>query len=121
MNNYTIYCTEKQVRQAIELGAPVEYASNFNAYLPHRMIDFVGESGKMECAQFVIPSVGQMIGWLRAKGFKFILSDVIDSDEGNNWWVAINDKLITQGFNENKELGAIDAALEYLSNNNIIK
>lgn len=120
MERYTIYCTEEQARKALELGVPIEFEVECPVNLetlersPYPDIK-MGKDGE---PILIIPTAEQTIGWLRTKGFKFVLSDEIDGNEGNNWWVAINDKLITQGCSDNKELAAIDAALDWLRNNN---
>lgn len=124
MNKYTIYCTPSQAKKALELGAPIEYANNYNAYLPHKMIDFVGESGKMECAQFVIPTADQMIGWLEEQGIwihfckpnqrptllSFSVSNINDPFRR----IFVGEEYI---FRKEATLAAIDAALEHLENN----
>lgn len=64
-----------------------------------------------------IPTAEQMIGWLEEQGFYFyIFKDYCWNGEvqyGNNWYYSIDD------VNSRKEatIAAIDAALEYLSNN----
>lgn len=116
MKEFTIYCTTEQTKRALELGALIDIKYGSIRHRPS--IEELKYLFACNDYWHVIPTAEQMIGWLRTKGFKFILSDAIDSDEGNNWWVAINDELIAQGFSENKELAAIDAALEYLSDSN---
>lgn len=124
ISDYLILCTEAQTKKALELGAPIEYANNFNAYLPHEMIDFVGESGKMECAQFVIPTAEEMTGWLEKKN---VYCDVFPIETYNvlTAFAFRIYKYNKRGFESNvveyksrKEaiLASIDAALEYLEN-----
>lgn len=114
MNKYTIYCTPSQTKKAFNFGASLEIGEGKGTILC-RLQNY------HTYKRCVIPTAEQMLGWLRTKGFKFILSDEIDGNEGNNWWVGINGELITQGCNENKELAAIDAALDYLSDSNYDK
>lgn len=119
MNKYTINCTEEQTRKALELGAPIEFEQTIvHDWSTGKPVPYPDIATDEDGEPVLIKSTAeQMIGWLRAKGFKFILSDDIDCNEGNNWWIGINGELITQGCNENKELAAIDAALEYLTKN----
>lgn len=129
MKKYTIYCTPEQTKKALTLGAPIEYANHFNACLPHKMIDFVGESGKMECAEFVIPTAEEMIGWLEEQGihiepeydlthkyYDFCILDEnkpIDEDR-----TMFNVEFGLPSYKTRKEatLSAIDTALECLIN-----
>ena len=120
MDEYAIYCTSEQVKKALEFGAQIKYANAYNAYLPHTMIDFVGESGKMECAQFVIPTAEQMIGWLEeqdcircvevTKIFEWHYRVKKKYDDVDDW--------IQGSCQTRKEatLAAIYAALEFIQN-----
>ena len=108
MNRYTICCTAEQTKKALELGAPIQYASINDIRLERYVcIDD-------EC--YTIPTTDQMIWWLRSKGIQFHFDD-----ETNYWNIgdATNDltPLRRYGYSDNKELSAIDAALEYLENN----
>lgn len=98
MNRYEIRCTQKQAKKALRLGAPIRKA----VY----MADI--ENGFM----YLIPTAEQMIGFLRSKGFKFYFGD-----DSGYWRVSIDDDSWdgASGFCENKELAAIDAALDYLT------
>lgn len=119
MDKYTIYCSPEQTKNALELGALIiNYPIQMS---PYGVPKYERQLPSGKWIAYIIPTAEQMIGWLRAKGFKFILSDAIDGNEGNNWWIGIKGELITQGFSENKELAAIDAALEYLSDSNYDK
>ena len=105
MNRYTIYCTEEQTRKAFELGAPIEI---FNA------------DGNIEIIE---PTAEQMIGWLR-KEMKLAIS--IDYNIQNNilvWFYSIFNFAYSNTFSEPEEatLAAIDAALDYLVNNKLLK
>lgn len=99
MNQYTIPCTIEQTKKALELGAPI----------------ITCENKRKGTIDFVIPTAEQMIGWLRTKGFRFAFDD-----DTNYWNVCVGNKPITVGYGqtENKELAAIDATLEYLTNQN---
>lgn len=113
MNKYTIYCTAEQTKKAFELGAPLfRYTSipNFAEVIEISTSEY-----------YEIPTAEQMIGWLRSQGVKFLLSDEPDS-EGCYWFIGNGEECIACGKeNENKELAAIDAALECLINNDSIR
>lgn len=111
MDRYEIRCTPEQTKKALELGAPVD-TCDWREVDTELKVEGFNEKGWH--INYKKPTAQQMIGWLRVKGFKFILSDDIDCNEGNNWWIGFNGELITQGCNDDKELAAIDAALEYL-------
>lgn len=122
MDEYTIYCTSEQVEKALELGAQIKYANAYNAYLPHTMIDFVGESGKMECAQFVIPSAEQMIGWIESFPQIHHISVWKECVRWNYTFYYKQDGIVkrfdigSSGNRPEATLAAIDAALKYLEN-----
>lgn len=108
MNGYTIYCTKEQTKKALEIGAPIRFAS-INDIRLGRYIE-VESNNEVYC----IPTAEQMLGWLRSKGVKFLLSDEPDT-EGCYWFIGISEESIACGSEkENKELAAIDAALECL-------
>lgn len=112
MNNYTIYCSSEQTKKAFELGAPIEYA---------KVIDTInGNSIRMpeETGEFyLIPNAEQMIGWLEGQ----------DGIEGitvcnTGMWIWGKNHTLIDGCpdyssRQESSLAAIDAALEYLSNN----
>lgn len=97
MSNYSLYCTEAQTKKAHELGAPL------NTW------GFARE--------LVIPTAEQMVNWLEEQGFSFyILKDYLWREEvqyGYNWYHN-KGNLVSR---KEATLAAIDAALEYLSNN----
>lgn len=93
ISDYTIYCTPEQTKKALELGALIKY------YYDSRNL-------------LLTPTAEQMIGYLRMRGFKFSFDDIY-----NYWAVSYDLKIINKGNSNNKELDAINAALEYLSNN----
>lgn len=126
MHDYSIYCTESQTKKALELGAPIKRAllpsTWFEEVNPKRCHIDVPENPN-GCT-LAIPTADQMIGWLRTKGCtpyvyparrdgRFVLSArlLIKLDAG--------DSDSFHGFGEDYSiiLAAIDAALEYLTNN----
>ena len=130
MNKYTIYCTEAQTKKAFELGAPIEESP---------MIDIIrNEIGNrcLRCGSNVCwyPTAEQMIGWLRKE---YNIHIRIDCEGSKNYVVQLqfinsskdidienhNYKGIIghRGYSSAPEatLAAIDAALEYLTNNKI--
>ena len=115
MSDYTIYCTSEQTKKALELGAPIEFAS-INDIRLGRYIEVESNNETYE-----IPTTEQMIGWLE----EYI--DNIDVLKNNNGkWVYLfyptsnsstcecKDKFLSR---KEATLAAIDAALEYLENN----
>lgn len=102
MNRYTIYCTKEQTKKAIELGAPIELYDNDKC--PHFKW--------WDNFEYIIPTAEQMCGWLRCRGMKFYFNDITSL-----WQVVYDINIIGQGCSDNKELAAIDAALDYLSKN----
>ena len=99
MDKYTIYCTEEQIKKALDLGAPID----------NRWI----EKG-------LNPTAEQMTGWLDEQGLLIVIDK---NDNYYTWEVYRNIYLIdmskTKSIVSRKEaiLSAIDVALEYLSNN----
>lgn len=111
MNEYTIYCTEEQTKKALNLDAPIEVTTidSGNPFEPNYGV--------------VAPTAEQMIGWLR-KEMKLAIS--IDYNIQNNkpvWFYSIFNFAYSNPFSEPEEatLAAIDAALDYLVDNNLIK
>lgn len=123
MNEYTIYCTEEQTKKALELGAPIQFAS-INDIRLRRYIE-VESNNKV----YVIPTSEQMIGWLEDN--KLIIQ--IECSEYCDYFYRIkrityyqesgdyelNNVDYVYDFSSRKEatLAAIDAGLDYLSNN----
>lgn len=108
MEEFTIYCTTNQTIKAFELGAPIKEDYRYKE-------DIMFEEKCLTCErQLVPPTAEQMVGFLRGKGIKFQFDDEIDY-----WCVSIDDDpwAGASGFGENKELAAIDAALDYLLDN----
>lgn len=126
MYRYTIYCTEVQTKKALELGAPLEVC-NYNEVNTDR-----GFFNKDTVSCYRKPTAEQMIGWLTATmdittwhinyfptvnmyGYTIIGKDVVlECDRG---------EMSKYLYKSSKEatLAAIDAALEYLVENNLIK
>lgn len=98
MNRYEIRCTEEQTRKALEHGAPIEISADYSTLI--------------NGVPYEIPTAEQMIGFLRSKGIKFHFDD-----DTNYWHVSIDSEPLSIGYgtDKNKELAAIDAALDYLS------
>lgn len=98
MNDYTIYCTEEQTKKALELGAPIKIECFSTA-----TEDYWHE---------VIPTTEQMINWLEEQGFYIRLNT-----NGCNVEIDFTCILELIGISRKEAtLAAIDAALEYLSN-----
>lgn len=117
MNRYVIRCTEQQTRKAFRLGAPIEILPNYTEF---RGFPFVKcqDGNERPC---VPPTAEQMIGWLEEQG---ILID-IDTEWNKSVlvyvWDCENKSLINNVFHGSRKeatLAAIDAALDYLINNN---
>lgn len=105
MNEYTIRCTKEQIKTALELGAPIEHSS-----ICYEGYDIIGYSKDYVSQIYgIIPTAEQMLGFLRSKGIKFHFNDAT-----NYWRFSKNSKIISYGWCEQKELAAIDAALDYL-------
>ena len=116
MEQYTIYCTEKQTNKALELGAPIEVDFQFNS-----------KTVIINKKAYIVPTAEQMIGWL--EGQRLVIIDTImvtDPIDGLSWYGYklrfpwIKEKYSEIKYNSRREatLAAIDAVLEYLSKNN---
>lgn len=99
MDKYTIYCTEEQMKKALDLGAPIDSR-------------WTGKDLNL--------TAEQMTGWLDEQGLLIVIDK---NDNYYTWEVYRNIYLIdmskTKSIVSRKEaiLSAIDVALEYLSNN----
>lgn len=111
MNSYTIYCTSEQTKKALELDAPL-YRLSMSVDDSHLRDKSIRVEEQDELVDYAIPTAEQMIGYLRTRGFKFSFDDIY-----NYWAVSYDLKIINKGNSNNKELDAINTALEYLSNN----
>ena len=129
MNNYTIYCTSEQTRKAFELGAPIEKDCSAHLHDPYRTTYIDGCS---YCKYYCNPTAEEMMGWLEDKRIIIIFMPTI-KDDGSYRWVAhvwyfqdenfqdeivwIDSENLSHLSRKKVTLAAIDAALEYLSNN----
>lgn len=117
MSDYTCYCTPEQTKKALELGAPIQFAS-INDIRLGRYIEVEGNNEAYE-----IPTAEQMIGWLEEREIKitFILTSAYGPNGLTNGYTpVVNFKWNCETcYTSRKEatLVAIDAALEYLTNN----
>ena len=111
ISDFTIYCTEEQTRKALELGAPIQYASIKDIRLERYIYD--GEEW------YVFPTAEQMVGWLEEK-FNLQFFTGLDIDDLFFFNIYDNDRLVLEPKSKpsRKEatLTAIDVALEYLTN-----
>lgn len=110
MDKYTILCTEAQTKKALELGAPIDRIEHHASIGKHYTS---GNNIYDDGICYFIPTAKQMCGWLRTKGINFHFDD-----ETDYWGISSEDESIARwyGHSDKKELKAIDAALEYLSN-----
>ena len=111
MNKYTIYCTEAQTRKALELGAPMEPQTS--STLIDTLCAFCSDG------MYVIPTAEQMISWLEEQ--ENIIEICIKRIGTWRYEIYIEPHYHKEegGYSTRKEatLAAIDAALEYLTNN----
>lgn len=118
MEQYTIYCTEEQTKKALELGAPIEVSSRLEPVVNRKYF-----SDLINFTVTIIPTSEQMIGWLEEQ--EGISS--VEVTESFGWHYRVKKKhddvedWIRGTCQTRKEttIAAIDAALEYLSNNKI--
>ena len=106
MKQYTTYCTPEQTRKALELGAPIEYAS-INEIRLERYISVNNE-------EYALPTAEEMIVWLEGQDG---IEDITVCKTGM-WIWGKNHTLIDGGPNyssrQESSLAAIDAALNCL-------
>ena len=112
MDKYTIYCTEEQTRKALELGAPIEVDFQFNS-----------KTVIINNKAYIVPTAEQMMGWLRKEKGLFVetylnceccysFSPIVSIKEDG--------EIIQLEAEDDPDMAtivAIDAALEYLTNN----
>lgn len=121
MNNYTIYCTESQVKKALELGAPIHspqvalgFFEEWELEILHTII--------IDDEYYDIPTAEQMIGWLEKQG---IIIDTISEEENENeilylaslykkGYQSLNKELILYPTRKEATLAGINKALDYL-------
>lgn len=124
MNIYTIYCTEEQTKKALELGAPIENHPMFR-YGDNNIPKYVHRNDfNKDCFSYT-PTAEQMINWLEEQKIYFSITCIGDyvyevwiKDNNNNGKVIVNSCVPSR---KEATLAAIDAAFEYLSNNNLTK
>lgn len=116
MNRYTIYCTPEQTKKALELGAPIQLWIGFEAtHIPTG--SFIENN-----VLYFIPTAEQMIGWLEEQ--PSIVTIGVNKSRCLKWEYFITKPCYNEidnayNYSSRKEAAheAIDAALEYLSNN----
>lgn len=111
ISDYTIYCTEEQVKKALELGAPIE--SYPIMFVPHDVPRYEKQINKGWIA-FPSPTAEQMICWLEEQGIHEVR---VAQNSCLKWYFCVCGK-IKNKFSTRKEatIASIDAALEYLNN-----
>lgn len=117
MQRYEIRCTTEQTRKALELGATIDFSSNY-----YDGFDTIGYSEKYKDKIYAeIPTAEQMIGWLEEQGLSIeIFMSKREFSDGFIWCVRVSDEnknatiLLNHNDNSRKEatLAAIDAALD---------
>lgn len=115
MNKYTIYCNEEQTKKAFELGAPLDGVySKKNTKILYTLP--YNDPKRPDCAAYYIPTAEQIICWLEEQGF---VIEITLSDDDHPWTFKINKEEAWYVYDTRKKatLAAIDAALDYLSNN----
>lgn len=122
MHKYSCFCTKDQIKKALELGAPINYASIGNLYLPHKEIEFISESGEIKYGIYAIPTTEEMINWLEEQDDIEEIT-ILRNRAFHSWAYLItnkHNKLVSSNniyYSRGKaNLAAIDAALEYLIN-----
>lgn len=118
MDKYTIYCTSKQTKKALELGASIERRSD-NYDHSNRYFRFKLHPGKYGGSGYYYakcPTTEQMISWLEGQG---LLISITARNTPDNPIYNYNINRCEEfwgTFSSRKEatLAAIDASLEYL-------
>lgn len=119
MNSYTIYCTEEQVKKALELGASIGKKTIEYSVCPQPGSGYE-EDFSEETDALIIPTAEQMVGWL--EGHEEI-DEIAPIKTGKNWDYVIymtsslpDIENLDGTFSTRKEatLAAIDTALNYL-------
>lgn len=106
MNKYTLYCTMRQAKKAIELGAPIKKKE---IQLCDNAKHFFWYNG----FYYNYPTAKQMISWLEEQGYNITTNSFSAMVEYENIGLL-------GMYESNKKqsiLEAIDKALEYLMNN----
>ena len=116
MNKYTIYCTEEQTRKALELGAPINTEINYTR--TGSQFEGIYNDGK---TFYYLPTAEQILNWLEEHKLQIVIT-VSSTDR----WIPIiyetsSSHPLYIGENTDSRvkatIAAIDAALEYLSDN----
>lgn len=114
MEQYTIYCTEEQAKNALELSAPIFHMSNNMTINGEGWFQYNGLS-------YSCPTAEQMLGWLIDKGFRFKIAVYAD----NTYWQYYTEPSCRFGCEikygsylcyKDAVLSLIDEALDYLLN-----
>lgn len=112
MQDYTLYCTELQTKQAYKLGAPIEkHVVFFEGCVQ------IGKTVNNEKLYGIIPTAEQMIGWFYEQ--EWFSNICINKTMGGNYSSSCycsGETLLHKIFPSRKEaiLAAIDATLEYI-------
>lgn len=108
MKQYTIYCTNSQARKALSLGAPIGDGHYYDRVYVINTIDYAA------------PTAEQMISWLEEKGLLISITarNTPDNPIYNYNINRCEESWSTFSSRQEATLAAIDAALEYLINNN---
>ena len=114
MEQYTIYCKREQTKKAFELGAdltPCRGAKKNFIFASNRFNSQLSE-------KYCIPTAEQMLGWLEEEEKVREICIQRYGDWVYQIYIYPDILLDKSGFDSRKEatLAAIDAALEYLTN-----
>ena len=112
MEQYTIYCTKGQTNKALELGAPIEVDFQFNY-----------KTVIINKKAYIVPTAEQMTGWLRKEKGLFV-ELYLNCECCYSFYPIVSTKedgeIIQLEAEDDPDMAtivAIDAALEYLTNN----
>lgn len=119
LQDYTIYCTKEQTKKALELDAPIERGHESSRYYNIGVPVFYDENDticRVSNSVIFIPTAEQMIGWLGEKDIHFDFEYITMTC----CMVQCDGKYLCNpitGSREEVTLKAIDAALDYLTQN----
>lgn len=131
MEKYTIYCTPEQTKKALALGAPID--SFGSEGVSRDLVTKATEEGQLDEVEkelndyhatiigelaYCMPSAEQMIMWLEEL-LPLGMDICIQSNLLRHWNYFLGVKNGNQCLNSRPKatIAAIDAALEYLTNN----
>lgn len=125
MNRFEIRCTQEQTKKAIELGAPIftfseSFADDYRTsiYDKYCSIPPIKEEGYEDEVYADIPTAEQMIGWLESKKIFVHIAPCVDiSCSWHIEAIGYTSNIMVCKTRKEATLAAIDAALEYLTNN----